>query len=160
MGIDQQIATTIDLARAITAGRRTPGDAEQLVEHGALLSRHFSDAWRPRQENAISGDTAGTALMRRTGMSALVVHAEAVRTACLGSRWADPERYLRSLRLGVLPGWPLPGDPDTQTVVYSLRMPVAPLWLAIAAGDAAEADRQAARLAERSRWIGARSLGD
>jgi hypothetical protein len=156
----QLITDTIDLARAIASGHRTPGDAQQLVNNGNLLSRHFSDTWRPQQSEVRYPESEAITLMHRTGLGALVVPAGALRDALLAQRNMDPELYLRSLRLGALPAWPLPDDRDAEVMLYSLRMPVAQLWLAITEGDAAEVDRQAARLAEGSRWLGARSLGD
>ncbi|MEU7206096.1 hypothetical protein [Streptomyces sp. NPDC045470] len=158
---DQLIHDTIDLTRAIVAGDRQPGDAERLIRHGYLIAHQWSSDWRSRQRSPKCGDPAAIALMHRVGLAAVVTHAGGLRAALRERPGMDPELYLRSLRLGVLPAWPLPDDGDTEVVVYSLRMPgVAPLWSAVASYDDDETDRQIARLRRGSRWVSARSLGD
>ncbi|MFC9226976.1 hypothetical protein ACFT8W_40655 [Streptomyces hygroscopicus] len=157
---DQLIRETIDLARSIAAGRREPGDAQRLIDRGYLLARQWNGDWRPRQRNAEFGAPAAILLRNRVGLGAVVIHADGLRAA-LRERPMAPETYLRSLRLGVLPTWPLPNDGDTEVVVYSLRFSgVASLWSAIASRDDAETDRQAARLRRGPRWVSARYLGD
>ncbi|MET9736473.1 hypothetical protein ABZZ79_39455 [Streptomyces sp. NPDC006458] len=157
----QLVRETIDLARAIVAGRREPGDAQRLIDHGYLVAHQWNGDWRPRQRPAQFGAPAAISLMNRVGLGAVVIHADGLRAA-LGERpRMAPELYLRSLCLGVLPAWPLPDDGDTEVVVYSLRFSgVASLWDAIASRDDTETDRQTVRLCEGSRWISARSLGD
>lgn len=99
--------------------------------------------------------------MKRVGLGAVVIHADGLRAALREHPGMAPEMYLRSLRLGVLPAWPLPDDGDTEVVVYSLRLSgVASLWCAIASRDDAETDRQTARLRGGPRWVTARYLGD
>ncbi|MEU5442752.1 hypothetical protein [Streptomyces griseofuscus] len=158
--IEQFVHEVVGLTRTIVAGHRQPGDAQRLIEQSYRLAHRRNPDWRPRQRGLRYEAPAAIALMRRVGLGALVVHADGVRAALNERPSMAPDLYLRSLRLGTLPAWPLPDDGDTQVMVYSLRFVCAGLWEAVVNDDGAELDRAVARLLWTPSGISARHLGD
>ncbi|WP_228994382.1 hypothetical protein [Streptomyces sp. DH8] len=148
----------LQAARNAVAGH--PGAAQLLVDLAPRLSRQASTTYRRSQDHEPNSGSPAIDLMRATGNSATVTTAGALRAALAERPGMAPHDYLRSLRLAILPAWPLPDDDTVEVVVYKPGAPGLDLLEAVANGDGPEIERITAKLAAGPSTFSARGLGD